>query len=68
MIESLHIRGYRSLELVRLPLAPLTVVTGANGTGKSNLYRCLQLLVISASSLRTDQPHPPVCIGPLRSR
>jgi predicted ATPase len=44
MIESLHIRGYRSLENVRLPLRPLTVVTGANGTGKSNLYRCLQLL------------------------
>lgn len=44
MIESLHIRGYRSLEDVRLPLAGLTVVTGPNGTGKSNLYRCLQLL------------------------
>ena len=44
MIESLHIRGYRSLEEIRVPFAPLTVVTGANGTGKSNLYRCLQLL------------------------
>jgi predicted ATPase len=44
MIESLHIRGYRSLDNVRLPMRPLTVVTGGNGTGKSNLYRCLQLL------------------------
>ena len=44
MIESLRIRGYRSLRDVNLPLSPLTVVTGGNGTGKSNLYRCLQLL------------------------
>lgn len=48
MIESLHIRGYRSLEDVQLPLSPLTVVTGANGTGKSNLYRALQLLARAA--------------------
>jgi predicted ATPase len=27
-----------------LPLSPLTVVTGANGTGKSSLYRALRLL------------------------
>jgi predicted ATPase len=44
MIESLRIRGYRSLRDVNLPLGPLTVVTGGNGTGKSNLYRCLQVL------------------------
>lgn len=44
MIESLRIGGYRSLENVRLPLSPLTVITGANGTGKSNLYRALHLL------------------------
>ena len=48
MLESLHIRGYRSLEDVRFPLSPLTVVTGANGTGKSNLYRSLQLLARAA--------------------
>lgn len=44
MLESLHIRGYRSLRDVILPLPPLTVVTGGNGTGKSNLYRCLHPL------------------------
>ncbi len=48
MIESLQVRGYRSLEDVRFPLSPLTVVTGANGTGKSNLYRSLQLLARAA--------------------
>lgn len=48
MLEALHIRGYRSLRDVRVPLRPLTVVTGANGTGKSNLYRCLHLLTRAA--------------------
>jgi predicted ATPase len=48
MLTSLEICGYRSLERVRLPLSPLTVVTGANGTGKSNLYRALTLLARGA--------------------
>jgi predicted ATPase len=44
MISRLCIAGYRSLRDVRLELAPLTVVTGANGSGKSSLYRALRLL------------------------
>lgn len=48
MLTRLDIRGYRSLERVRLPLSPLTVITGANGTGKSNLYRALTLLARGA--------------------
>src|SRR4029077_15700885 len=44
MISRLCIAGYRSLRDVRLELAKLTVVTGANGTGKSSLYRALRLL------------------------
>jgi predicted ATPase len=48
MLTSLEICGYRSLERVKLPLSPLTVVTGANGTGKSNLYRALTLLARGA--------------------
>ncbi|MFT6861662.1 MAG: putative ATPase [Akkermansiaceae bacterium] len=43
MIYSLHIRGYRSLENFSLKLAPLTVVQGGNGVGKSNLYKALRL-------------------------
>jgi predicted ATPase len=39
MLQTIAIRGYRSLRDVVLPLARLTVITGANGTGKSSLYR-----------------------------
>lgn len=44
MLRTVAIRGYRSLRDVTLPLTDLTVVTGANGTGKSSLYRALRLL------------------------
>jgi predicted ATPase len=44
MIIKVAISGYRSLRDVRLSLGPLNVVTGANGSGKSSLYRALRLL------------------------
>jgi predicted ATPase len=44
MITRLCISGYRSLREVRLGLVALNVVTGANGSGKSSLYRALRLL------------------------
>lgn len=44
MITTLAISGYRSLRNVVLELEPLNVVTGANGSGKSSLYRALRLL------------------------
>ncbi|GGO95749.1 AAA family ATPase [Stakelama pacifica] len=44
MISTLAISGYRSIRNLVLPLAPLTIVTGANGSGKSSLYRALRLL------------------------
>ena len=44
MLHTVAIRGYRSLREVVLPLTPLTLVTGANGTGKSSVYRALRLL------------------------
>jgi predicted ATPase len=44
MITRLAVSGYRSLRDVRLELGPLTIVTGANGSGKSSLYRALRLL------------------------
>ncbi|WP_102145139.1 AAA family ATPase [Mycobacterium hubeiense] len=44
MLQTVAIRGYRSLREVILPLRRLTVITGANGTGKSSVYRALRLL------------------------
>ena len=44
MLTALAISGYRSLRDVRIALGPLNVVTGANGSGKSSLYRALRLL------------------------
>ena len=44
MLSTVAVRGYRSLRDVALPLGRLTVITGANGTGKSSVYRALRLL------------------------
>ncbi|GAA2111143.1 AAA family ATPase [Microlunatus panaciterrae] len=44
MLTTIAVTNYRSLRDLRVPLGPLNVVTGANGTGKSSLYRALHLL------------------------
>ena len=44
IINTLAIGNYRSLLKLVVPLGRLTIITGANGTGKSNLYRALRLL------------------------
>lgn len=43
-IITLAVSGYRSLRELVLPLDRLTVITGANGSGKSSLYRAIRLL------------------------
>lgn len=48
MISTLAVENYRSLRRLIVPLDRLNVVTGANGTGKSSLYRALRLLAESA--------------------
>jgi len=44
LITRLAISGYRSLRDLTVELGALNVVTGANGSGKSSLYRSLRLL------------------------
>ncbi|ANB19590.1 AAA family ATPase [Dokdonella koreensis] len=44
MLTTLAVANYRSLRDLVLPMGRLNVVTGANGSGKSNLYRALRLL------------------------
>ena len=48
VLRTLAIENYRSLRRLVLPLTSLNVVTGANGTGKSSLYRALRLLADGA--------------------
>ena len=48
MIQVLAVAGYRSLQQLVLPLGPLTLISGANGSGKSNLYRALALVAAAA--------------------
>ena len=44
MLRTIHFQGYRSLRDFRLRLGRVTVVTGENGVGKSNVYRALGLM------------------------
>jgi predicted ATPase len=44
MIRTIAIESYRSLKSVVTTVDQLTVVTGANGSGKTNFYRALRLL------------------------
>lgn len=44
MLTHLAIEGYRSLRELILSLDKLNVVTGANGAGKSSLYKALRLM------------------------
>ena len=48
MLETLAISGYRSIRELAVPLQQLNLVTGANGSGKSSLYRALRLLAEAA--------------------
>jgi predicted ATPase len=42
--------GYRSLQRIHYPMSRLDVFVGANGVGKSNLYRGLELLQAAAAN------------------
>lgn len=50
MIRTIAIHGYRSLRELVLPLGQLSVITGANGSGKSSVYRSLRLLADAAQN------------------
>lgn len=48
MLTTLAIAHYRSLHALVVPMARLNLVVGANGSGKSSLYRALRLLAETA--------------------
>jgi predicted ATPase len=47
-LKTLAIANYRSIRSLVMPLDQLNLITGANGSGKSNLYRALRLLAEAA--------------------
>lgn len=49
MIQSFTIENFKSFERATLPLAPLTLLIGANASGKSNAIEAMQLLSWLAS-------------------
>jgi predicted ATPase len=50
MICTVAIHGYRSLRDLVLPLGQLSLITGANGSGKSSVFRSLRLLADAAQN------------------
>src|SRR6266851_9233139 len=48
-VREIAAAGYRTLRSIRFPVGALTVFVGANGVGKTNLYRALQLLQAAAA-------------------
>src|SRR5215212_1608056 len=49
MIERIVIENFKSFRKAELPLAPLTLLIGANASGKSNAIEAMQLLTWLAS-------------------
>lgn len=52
-LADLEIKNYRSVRSIRFPLRRLTVLTGGNGVGKTNLYRALELVQAAATGSLT---------------
>lgn len=48
-IQSVTIKGFRSVRNITLPLQQLNIISGANGCGKSNLYKAVRLLHAAAN-------------------
>jgi predicted ATPase len=48
MLKTLAVQNYRTLRDFVIPLGPLNLITGANGSGKSNIYKALRLLAETA--------------------
>jgi len=54
-VREFQARGFRSLKAIAYPMSALDVFVGANGVGKTNLYRALELLrSAAANTLASD--------------
>ncbi len=50
MLQTLAVQNYRTLRDFVIPLGSLNLITGANGSGKSNIYKALRLLADTAQN------------------
>lgn len=55
VLQSIRVVGFKSFGLSTLPLAPLTVLIGANASGKTNIIEALQLLSWVSRGRRLSQ-------------
>jgi predicted ATPase len=53
-LTDIHITGYRSVRTIHMPVRQLSVLVGANGVGKTNLYRALELVRHAATGELTQ--------------
>ncbi|MGD8401498.1 MAG: AAA family ATPase [Bacillota bacterium] len=54
MISSFFINNFKSFTQAEMPLAPLTLLIGANASGKSNLLEAIRILAWLAKGSRLD--------------
>jgi len=54
MIDAITLRNFKSYKSATLPLAPLTLLIGANASGKSNALEAIRILSWLAEGRRTD--------------
>jgi hypothetical protein len=54
-LQTLAVANYRSIRSLVMPLGPLNLIAGANGSGKSNRHRALRLL---SDAARSPEPGP----------
>lgn len=52
-LTAISVEGYRSIRKIHFPIGSLTVFEGKNGTGKTNLYRAVELLHFAATGTIT---------------
>jgi predicted ATPase len=58
LVREFEAKGFRSLKAIKYPMSDLDVFVGANGVGKTNLYRGLELLrSAAANTLAPDLAH-----------
>ncbi len=48
-LQEIEISGYRSIDDLKLELSNVTVLVGANGCGKSNIYQSINLIASAAT-------------------